>query len=194
MSTPGEPSLGQDHLPLPIGMKVPYLEFIYRMSADMAEETQPVGPPFNGKQSRIILPIQGGTVKGPGLNGVILNMSGADWGQVTGGADFMRLDARYTVRTDDGVNIYIRSKGVFSGGPGAPPAMSPREKGAEPSFSQDTVEWFTRLQFETPPGQYNWLNGIFAIGVLAQSGRSIIIDAYRITNFPHVPPRDMNAS
>ncbi|KAF4548507.1 Hypothetical protein D9617_27g044740 [Elsinoe fawcettii] len=156
MSVPGEPSIGGQHLKLPVPMRVPYMDFIYRMSAEMTETTQPVGAPFNGKQFRLILPIQGGVVKGPNFNGEIVHLSGADWGTTTQGADFMRLDARYTVKTDDGVFIYIKSKGVFSGGPGQPPAMA--AEGEPKEMSQDQVEWFTRLQFEAPAGKYNWMN------------------------------------
>ncbi|KAF2220355.1 hypothetical protein BDZ85DRAFT_267618 [Elsinoe ampelina] len=193
MSVPGEPSDGQQHLPLPVAMRVPYMDFVYRMSAEMADTTQPVGAPFNGKYARMIMPIKGGIVKGPNFSGEIVHMSGADWGTTVQGADFMRLDARYTVRTDDGIFVFIKSKGVFSGGAGNPPAID-SSKGPPTEMSQDQVEWFTRLQFEAPPGRYNWMNGVFAIGVLAMTEKKIIIDAYRITNFPHLPPRDMNAS
>lgn len=105
----------------------------------------------------------------------------------------MRLDARYTIKTDDDAFIFIKSKGTFSGHPSGPAAIDP-SRGPPTEFSQDQVEWFTRLQFEAPPGRYNWMNGVFAIGVLAMSEKRIIIDAYRVTNFPHIPPRDMKAS
>lgn len=100
---------------------------------------------------------------------------------------FTRLDARYTLRTADGHFIYVRSKGVFS-----PTAESRGAGGQRPtSVSQDDAEWFTRLQFEAGPGPHNWLNGVFGIGVLTMHGGKIVIDAYRLTNFPHESARDI---
>ena len=90
----------------------------------------------------------------------------------------MRLDARYTLRTDDGHYVYIRSKGVFKPGPGKPP-VPPNQT----NITQDEVDWFTRLQFETGSGPYEWLNDLFAIGVLAMHDGRILIDAYEVTNF-----------
>ncbi|GIZ48945.1 hypothetical protein CKM354_001198800 [Cercospora kikuchii] len=179
-------SPGHDYLPLPISMKVPHMDFIYRLSCDMAAENHPVGAPFDGSHRRVIMPIEGGSVKGPGISATIQHMSGADWGTQVAGTEYMRLDARYTLKTDDGHFIYVRSKGIFS----------PREddffaKGEPDQMTQSDVEWFTRLQFDAGPGPYNWLNGIMAIGVLSMHDRKIIIDAYRVTNFPGLPAKDI---
>lgn len=100
----------------------------------------------------------------------------------------MRLDARYTLKTDDGHYIFVKSKGIFSS----------REHGFLAKrdladMTQDDVEWFTRLQFETDSGPYNWMNSVMALGVLSMSDKKIIIDAYRVTNFPGLPPRDVRA-
>jgi hypothetical protein len=64
----------------------------------------------------------------------------------------MRLDARYTLKTNDGHFIYVQSKGIFS------PRDSDFSSKDEPrTMSQQDVEWFTRLEFETGPGPYNWM-------------------------------------
>jgi hypothetical protein len=97
----------------------------------------------------------------------------------------MWLDARYTFRTDDGHLIYVKSKGVFF----------PQSEDfiRHENMSQSEVDWLTRLQFEADgAGPYNWMNGIFAVGVLAMHKRKIIIDAYRMTNFPGKPPKDLH--
>ena len=98
----------------------------------------------------------------------------------------MRLDARYTFKTDDGHYIYVRSKGIFS-----PFADDFFATGHPDNMSQADLEWFTRLQFDAGPGLYNWMNGIFAVGVLSMHERKIVIDAYRLTNFPWQEPKDI---
>lgn len=106
----------------------------------------------------------------------------------------MKLDARYTIRTDDSHYLYIQAKGVFSNGPGRPgPLVGPA---APPlvNLTQDQVEWFTHINIEAGPGPYHWLNSILAVGVLAMHEKKIIIDAYLLTNFPGLPPRDVAAA
>lgn len=98
----------------------------------------------------------------------------------------MRLDARYTLRTHDGHFIDVRSKGTF-----VPHEDDFLSAGIPEQVTQEDVEWFTRLQFSAGPGPYNWLNNIMAIGVLAMHERKIIIDAYRVTNFPGSPARNL---
>ncbi|KAF7190938.1 hypothetical protein HII31_08097 [Pseudocercospora fuligena] len=181
-----DPSPGDAYMSIPLQMKVPHLDFIYRLSCEMAPETHPVGAAFDASHSRVIMPIAGGSVHGPGISASIEMLSGADWGMGVKGAEFMRLDARYTLKTDDGHYIFVKSKGIFA----------PREDGflakRDPAnMSQDDVEWFTRLQFETDSGPYNWMNSIMAIGVLSMCDKKIIIDAYRVTNFPGLPAKDV---
>lgn len=90
----------------------------------------------------------------------------------------MKLDARYTLKTDDGNLIYVRFKGIYHPGPSLPSSAGPPA-----NVTQDQAEWFTRLQFEANEGPYEWMNFVFAIGVLTMHEGNIIIDAYRLTNF-----------
>jgi hypothetical protein len=90
----------------------------------------------------------------------------------------MRLDARYTLKTDDGHLIYVQSKGIFS-----PRGEDFSAKREARTLTQKDVDWFTRLEFEAGPGPYNWLNSLFAIGVLSMNEAKITIDAYHVTNF-----------
>ena len=52
---------------------------------------------------RRIIPIVGGTAKGPAINGKILNV-GADW-QTQFASGLTELDTRYAIETDDGATI-----------------------------------------------------------------------------------------
>lgn len=101
----------------------------------------------------------------------------------------MQLNARYTLQTDDGHFIFVRSKGIF-----APHVEDFFANGRPDNIGQSDVDWFTRLQFEAGPGPYNWMNGIFAIGVLSKQEKRINIDAYQVTNLVNTMPRDRTAS
>jgi len=60
--------------------------------------------------TRRIIPIVGGTARGPRINGRILNV-GADWQTVQAGG-VAQLDARYAIETGDGAVIEVVSQGI----------------------------------------------------------------------------------
>lgn len=60
--------------------------------------------------TRRIIPIVGGTARGPRINGRILDV-GADWQTVQAGG-VAQLDARYAIETDDGAVIEVVSQGI----------------------------------------------------------------------------------
>lgn len=64
---------------LPYEMFRPRLDFIYRLNCEISGANDAVGSPFDAAHTRIVLPIRGGTVKGPAINGIIQPNSGADW-------------------------------------------------------------------------------------------------------------------
>ncbi|KAG9675537.1 hypothetical protein KCU99_g4582, partial [Aureobasidium melanogenum] len=179
MSAPKAPtaSPGDAYSDGSISMRTPSMKFIYRLECEMAKDNHMVGAQSGTSNARVVMPIVGGTVKGPQISGIIEHMSGADWGLVIGKTGLTRLDARYTLKTDDGHYIYIRSKGIHKPGPGLNIDPGPRTR-----MTQDEVDWFTRLQFEAS-GPYDWLNSVFGIGVLAMNDSKILIDAYELTNF-----------
>jgi len=102
---------------------------------------------------------------------------------------FMRLDARYTIKTEDDEYLYIRAKGIFTpkAGEKLPDLASVTD------LSQDDIEWFSHLRIEAGAGKYNWLNSVVAVGVMTMKNRKICIDAYRLTNFPDDPAPDVRA-
>lgn len=64
-------------------MRMPHLELIYRIAADMAPASHntAIRDVHGTGVTRLVLPITGGTVRGPRVNGVIVPGSGADWAQ-----------------------------------------------------------------------------------------------------------------
>lgn len=106
----------------------------------------------------------------------------------------MKLDARYTVKTDDGSYLYVRANGLYRPGPDTEyakqVASDPRARPPQ-TVTQKDVEFFSHLLVEAGPGPYNWLNGLVCVGVLTCEDDRIIIDAYYLTNFPGVKPENI---
>jgi hypothetical protein len=91
---------------------VPTLEFLAVFSIDLGEPVE-VGPTPDGV--RRIIPITGGLISGPELRGHVLP-GGADF-QLLRSESLTELDARYSIATDDGENIYVENRGLRSGEP-----------------------------------------------------------------------------
>lgn len=135
---------------LPDGVRVPKLDFIYECEATLLPAVE-MGKTLEGQ--RRIIPITGGTVRGPKINAALLN-GGWDWNlSRSDGAG--SVEAAYYMKTDDGVLIRIVNKGVSNGGPPAPP--SPNGEG---------FFMFTHPEFEAPAGKYDWMNRGMFVGTL----------------------------
>lgn len=85
----------------------PELEYICELNV-LLDPAMVVGETSRGV--RRIVPIVGGSVKGPQLNGEIIE-AGADW-QLLRQDGCTELEAHYQFKTDDGVLIYIQNVGV----------------------------------------------------------------------------------
>jgi hypothetical protein len=120
---------------------------------------------INGGKARMI-PITGGRVYGPRLNGEV--MPGADW-SIMRDNGLATVEARYAIRTDDGTIIQI-----FNG--------ATTKVGA---LREDGVAMITTPCFIAPEGPHDWLNhGVYA-GTLTpnMSGESftVKIGVFRLT-------------
>lgn len=133
------------------------VEFLFRMEATLAPPSVvPNGP----SGTRVIVPITGGTVKGPRINGTV-DALGADW--LTMRADgTAQLDVRALIRTDDGAVIHTTYKGI----------MAPTEDGER--------RITTAPLFEAGDEKYTWLNAIQAIAIGAPGQGVVQYDVYRI--------------
>ncbi len=108
------------------------------------------------KGLRRIIPITGGTVTGPALNGTIFN-GGADW-QFIRKDGVAELEAHYQFKTDDGVIIYIKNEGVRV----ATPEVAARIAKGIPVLASEYY-FKARPQFEAPEGKYYWMNNALFI-------------------------------
>ena len=152
---------------LPPGARLPKFEFVYECDATL-EQPLDFGPTVEGH--RRIIPITGGTVRGPRIRGEILS-GGADW-NLTRSDGAGSVEAAYYLKTDDGVLVRIVNKGV---GAGAPPA--PAKATGERFFM------FTHPSFEAPIGKYDWMNRSMFIGTLGarqDAHNAVLIRVFRI--------------
>ncbi|MDR3531872.1 MAG: DUF3237 domain-containing protein [Rhodopila sp.] len=119
-----------------------------------ADVTIQVGQPITVGETheglRRVVPIIGGHIKGPRLNGTILP-AGADY-QLIRPDGYTTLDARYVARLDDGAMVYIVNTGVRFG----PPEIMARITKGEP-VDPAQVYFRTTPRFETASAGYQWL-------------------------------------
>ena len=135
---------------LPPGARAPRFEFVYECDATLTPAVE-MGKTLEGQ--RRIIPITGGTVRGPKIRAELLE-GGWDWNLLrSDGAG--SVEAAYYMKTDDGVLIRIVNKGVGGSGPPAPPAAN-----GEAFFM------FTHPEFEAPVGKYDWMNRAMFVGAL----------------------------
>ena len=148
----------------------PQLEFIFEAKVTL-DPVQELGITTYGK--RRIIPITGGTFEGPNMRGTIVS-GGADWQTVRadGTAD---LEARYTLKTEDGVLIYIQNKGVRHAKPDVLARMAKGEK-------VDPKEYYMRTaaSFEVAEGKYAWLNKVVVVSTGARMSDHVLLKFYRV--------------
>jgi hypothetical protein len=126
---------------------VPSLELIF--AAHVSVE-QPLDVGDVGKGGRRIVPIAGGEFSGPNIRGQVLP-GGADW-QVIRSDGVAELEARYTLRTDDGALIYVRNLAYRHGPPDVIAALAAGRP-------VDPASYYFRgaTFFETGDARYAWI-------------------------------------
>jgi hypothetical protein len=130
-----------------VDLAAPNLEFIF--AADVT-----VAPPLDlgdvAKGYRRIVPITGGEFSGPRIRGEVVP-GGADW-QVLRGDGTAELEARYTLRTDDGALIYVRNHALRHG-----PADVMAALAAGRAVDPGSYYFRGATFFETSVARYAWL-------------------------------------
>jgi hypothetical protein len=127
-------------------------EFVFEIVAQV-DRPLVIGETSHGL--RRVIPILGGTVVGPRLNGTILP-GGADW-QYVRADGVLALEAKYTVRTEGGELVSVTNRGMRHG----PPEIIDRITRGEP-VAPDSYYFRTVAEFEAPRGPLEWLNkGLF---------------------------------
>jgi hypothetical protein len=148
----------------------PDLEFIFA-----AQVT--VDPPLDlgdvAKGGRRIVPITGGEFAGPQLRGTVLH-GGADW-QVLRNDGVAELEARYTLRTDDGALIYVRNHALRHGPPEVIAALA-AGRSVEPASYYFRGATF----FETGAERYGWITRYIVVCTAERDAAAVKLRFYRV--------------
>jgi len=137
-------------------------------------EVQPLvtlGPAPLGE--RRFVPLGGGTVRGPELNGSLVE-GGVDW-QIARADGALEIAAHYVIRADDGALIEVQSQGLRHG----PAAVMARLARGE-TVARDEYFFRTLVRFTTGAPQWAHLNKVMALAVGQREAALVVLDFYRI--------------
>jgi hypothetical protein len=148
----------------------PKLEFIF--AADVTVDL-PLDVGNVGKGTRRFVPIAGGEVSGPKVRGEVLR-GGGDW-QIVRDDGVAELEARYTLRTDDGALIFVRNYGLRHGPPQVIAALASAE-------AVDHSSYYFRgaTFFETSATQYLWLTKQIVVCVGERQPARVRLKFYQV--------------
>jgi hypothetical protein len=135
-------------------------EFVFQVRIDFKERTRFL--PTSAMGGRVYVPVTGGTITGPKLQGRVLPYSGADWarGRPDGAGE---INAHYMFEASDGTPIYIYNKGYLYGrGDDGLPIPPEKKKGFEIAASTYFV---CTPVFDTPTGPHDWLTRTVIVGM-----------------------------
>src|SRR5260221_1335399 len=96
------------------------------LHSDLRRRTETTPRPTVAQGRRRIVPLTGGTFAGPELNGTLLPGASADWQIVLPDGTALG-DVRFTLQTDHGELLYVRSQGVRHGSAKVLARLSRRE-------------------------------------------------------------------
>jgi len=149
----------------------PRLAGVYRLEATISQP-QEFGETADGY--RRIVPLTGGTFRGPEMSGTLLPGASADW-QVLRPDGTALGDIRYTLQTDRGELLSVRSRSVRHG-PAEVLARLARGEDVDPH--EYTFRASTRIETAAPG--LDWLNkGIF-VSVGARQPAGVTYETYLV--------------
>lgn len=143
----------------------PQLEFALQLKVTIGEAYR-VGETQHGE--RLVIPITGGTFEGPRIKGTVIN-GGADYQLINKAQHRTELEAIYSIRTDDGVYIHVRNRGIIYDG---------KDADGNPSFYFKAAP-----QFEAPAdSRYAWLNNALFVCApeFSDAFKGIILNVWRV--------------
>lgn len=143
----------------------PELEFTLQLKVTLGDAYS-CGETQHGR--RTIIPITGGTFEGPTIKGTIIN-GGADYQIANTAINRTELEAIYCIKTDDGVNIHVRNRGIIANG---------KDANGNPTFYFRAAP-----QFEAPAdSKYAWLNNSLFVCApdFAAGFKGIVLNVWRV--------------
>ena len=126
-----------------------------------------------GHGVRRIIPIVGGDVRGPEVNGTVCPF-GADF-QIIRPNELIELEAKYAFETDDGAIVYVENRGIRFG----PLDLLQKLKRGDP-VDPKLIYFRTIPKFETGHDKYRWLMERIFIGSAARHADHVVIDVHQV--------------
>jgi hypothetical protein len=124
------------------------VKLVHAFDVRMNFDRRMIFGPVSGGARQGFVALKDGIVRGPRLNGRIVEFSGADWGVVRADG-VVESNAHYMLEADDGTPIYIHNRGyIYNTQPGATGA---------PYFRCTPY-------FRAPVGAHDWLNRTVIVG------------------------------
>jgi muconolactone delta-isomerase len=149
----------------------PRLTSVYRLEATLGGALD-LGDTAPGR--RRIVPLTGGTFTGPEISGVLVPGASADWQTVLPDETAL-ADVRYTLQSDEGALLYVRSRGVRHG---RREVLARLARGEEVDAGEYTFRTATRIETAVP--ELEWLNkGVF-ISVGGRRPGAVIYETYLV--------------
>ena len=141
-------------------MQPPQLEFVMEITASVSK-------------ARRVIPITGGTVSGPGIQGIVLP-AGADF-QVVRPDGTLELTARYVLQTSDGALIYVDNQGLRNG----PPELMEKMRQGE-AVDPSAIYFRAVPRFETENPAYEWLTRSIFVCTAERFPQQVKLTIYRL--------------
>ncbi|HEY4615581.1 MAG TPA: DUF3237 domain-containing protein [Citricoccus sp.] len=148
----------------------PRLEFLASLAVEVEAPVE-VGRTAAGQ--RRVIPIRGGTVQGPELNGRILP-AGADFQLITSPTR-SDLDARYVVETDDGERLFVMNAAYRTGSAEDIAALVRGEQ-----VPAERIYFRCSPRFEVAGQRWAWLESTVVIGSGRREPDRVLIDLWRV--------------
>ncbi|MFC7403332.1 DUF3237 domain-containing protein [Citricoccus sp. GCM10030269] len=148
----------------------PRLEFLATIAVDVDAPIE-VGRTHRGQ--RRVIPIAGGAVTGPELNGTLLP-GGADFQLITS-ETASDLEARYIIETDDGDRIYVMNAAYRTGSAEDIAALVRGER-----VPPERIYFRCAPRFEVAGDRWSWLESTVVIGSGRREPDRVIIDLWKV--------------
>ncbi|MCW5634423.1 MAG: DUF3237 domain-containing protein [Rubrivivax sp.] len=148
----------------------PSLTFLTQVRCDV-EAVLSLGTAPMGE--RRVVPLLGGEVEGPAVNGRIVP-GGTDW-QWNRSDGALEIAAHYVIETTDGARIEVQSNGLRHG----PPDVLARLARGE-AVAPDEYFFRTLMRFTTGDVRYEHLNRVMALARGRREARRVILDVWQV--------------
>lgn len=122
---------------------------------------------------RRFIPVSGGTVTGPALNGTVLP-GGGDWQVILPGG-LTTIEARYLIKASDGTVIEVINPGVRTA---APDVIEKLAKGE--AVDPSAYYFRTTPRFVVKDGPYGWMRRKVFVARGIRNPDNVVIDFYTV--------------